>query len=237
MLATIGTTGLLVLGGTNAHQVGNQIVGGPAPGVNEKVKLAQDRNAQFDLGSKKVLIVVPGTDVVPQSASVTFDSTGAPLVNYSLNSAGSTAWCNYTTSHVNYFSPVVLDNKVIADPVIQSEICGGSTQVSRLTLDEANNLKTLLNYGALPVALHTTSTELVSATLGSEYIRKAEIAGIVGLILVALFMLVYYRLPGLLADIALLIYAECRFCALQVHSGHTYVARYRGLHSVDWYGG
>ena len=209
VIKTIGSTGKLVLGGTNVQSSSTQTVA--PPGVNEKVKLIAKGQPDASTNPQKVLIVVPGNQVVPNSAAVTFDTSGNPQVTYNLKSAGSTAWCKYTTSHVNYFSPVVLDNKVIADPVIQSAICGGSTQVTGLSLSEANNLKTILNYGALPVSLHVQSIETVSATLGPTYVHKAEIAGIIGLILVALFMLIYYRLPGLIADVALLIYAAVVF--------------------------
>ncbi len=77
-------------------------------------------------------------------------------------------------------------------------------------------MKTLLNYGALPVTLHREGVETVSATLGPEYVHKALIAGIIGLILVALFMLFYYRLPGLVADVALVIYALVVFAVFKL---------------------
>lgn len=216
-IGLIGQTGKLDLAGTNVQgTTGNQTTGGTPPGAGQIVKLIKKGVPDSSSNPQKVLIVVPGTDVNPNSATITFDATGAPLVNYTLNAAGTSAWASYTASHVNYFSPVVLDGKVIDDPVIQGAIPNGQTQVSGLSLTEANNLKTLLNYGALPVTLHRAAVQQVSATLGPEYVRKAEIAGIVGLLLVALFMLVYYRLPGVLADSALLIYAAVVFAIFKL---------------------
>ncbi|MGI8826003.1 MAG: protein translocase subunit SecD [Chloroflexota bacterium] len=157
-------------------------------------------------------VVVPGSQVKGGSAQVGFDTNGGPTVNYSLKGSGSDAWCTYTTSHVGQFSAIVLDNKVVTDPKIQSAICGGQTQISGLTsVDDSKRIATYLNYGALPVPLHVDSSQQVSATLGPEYIREALVAGLTGLAIVALFMLLYYRLPGLLADVALLMYACAAF--------------------------
>jgi preprotein translocase subunit SecD len=138
-------------------------------------------------------------------------------VNYGLKGQGSTDWCTYTTRHVNAFSAIVLDNLIVSDPTIQQAICGGQTQISgNFTTDTAKQLATYLNYGALPVALHVDSSQEVSASLGPQYVRDAYIAGIIGFIIVALFMLIYYRLPGALAVVALLMYAAVTFAAYKL---------------------
>src|SRR5206468_12958160 len=91
-------------------------------------------------------------------------------------------------------------------------ICGGQTEINGLqSTDEGKTIATYLNYGALPIALHIDSSQQVAASLGPEYVRLAILAGIIGLIIVALFMLLYYRLPGLLADLALIIYTLITF--------------------------
>jgi preprotein translocase subunit SecD len=101
-----------------------------------------------------VTIVVPASDIVPISASLAFTNVGSPVVNYSLDTAGSRAWCRYTTSHINDFSPVVLDGRVLIDPTIQAPICGGQSEVPGLSLSQAKGVEAYLNSGALPVALH-----------------------------------------------------------------------------------
>jgi len=156
----------------------------------------------------KLQIVVPGKYVSRGSAQVGFDQAGLPTVTYTLEGKGSTDWCNYTTSHVQQYSAIVLDNRVKSDPQIQSAICGGQTQITGLgSTSEAKQISTFLNYGALPVKLHIDSSQQVAASLGPEYVREAVVAGIIGLVVVALFMLTYYRLPGLLADLALIMYS------------------------------
>jgi preprotein translocase subunit SecD len=165
-----------------------------------------------------LLIVAPGKDVQSGSAQVGFDSTtNQPSVTYTLQGAGNDAWCNFTTGNVGRYSAIVLDGKVISDPTIQGAICGGQTQITGITTTaEAQSIATYLNYGALPIALHIDSSQQVAASLGPQYVDAATKAAVIGLIIVAIFMLLYYRLPGLLADIALLMYATVVFAAFKL---------------------
>jgi len=158
-------------------------------------------------------IVASGKYVTQGSAQTGFEqTTGGPVVNYTLHGVGSDRWCSYTTNHVGAFSAIVLDGVVKSDPTINQAICGGQTQISGLqSTSEAQSITTYLNYGALPLPMVVEGSQQVSATLGPEYIHEALLAGAIGLIIVALFMLVYYRLPGLLADVALLMYASAAF--------------------------
>ncbi len=202
VLRSIGTTGKLVIGDSGSTPLASgtlvRLTHGPS---NPTAKIPV------------VKIIVEGSSVAPGSAQIAYDQTGAPVVNYTLQGKGSTDWCNYTSANVGKYSPIVLDNHVVSSPSIQSAICGGQTQITfggNTSLGGPagpNQIKLDLNYGALPVAMKITSVQTVSATLGPQYVHKAVLAGIVGLILVALFMLLYYRLPGLIADIALIIYA------------------------------
>src|SRR5919199_5223115 len=114
-------------------------------------------------------IIAQGKDVKPGSAQVGFDqTTGQPVVNYTLQGTGSDKWCNYTTNNVGKYSAIVLDNRVRSDPVINGAICGGQTQISGVTQAEANEISTFLNYGALPIAFKVDSSERVEASLGPQ---------------------------------------------------------------------
>ena len=219
VIAAIGKTGYLAL--TDS--------GGTFLAAGTKVKLVcKDRDcslAKAKIGPgnpaatpKPILqIIVPGKYVSRGSAQVGFAQDGSPTVTYTLSGRGSTDWCNYTTNHVNQYSAIVLDNNVVSDPKIIEAICGGQTQITGLTsTDEAKTISTYLNYGALPITLHINSSQQVSASLGPEYVREAKLAGTIGLIIVALFMLLYYRLPGLLADMALIIYAVVVFALFKL---------------------
>ncbi|HIP88328.1 MAG TPA: protein translocase subunit SecD [Anaerolineales bacterium] len=104
---------------------------------------------------------------------------------------------------------IVLDKRVLSCPVIESAIPDGrgTIRLGDATYEEARNLAIQLHYGALPVPLRVETVSTVGPTLGEISVQRSIRAGVVGLSVVLLFMLVYYRLPGSLADVALLIYA------------------------------
>lgn len=101
---------------------------------------------------------------------------------------------------------IVLDGKCQMAPVIKSAIPGEGIIEGNFTTQEAGDLRLLLNAGALPVPLEIAENRTVSATLGQDTIDRSLRAGLIGFVAVVVFMLLYYRLPGLLADIALVLY-------------------------------
>ena len=114
----------------------------------------------------------------------------------------------FTSSHVNQYLAIVLDGKVISAPVIKSAITDGQGVIQgNFTQESANALKVQLQYGSLPVPVKVVESRTVGPTLGEESIRKGLMAGLIGLGVVVLFMALYYRIPGLVADFALVIYA------------------------------
>jgi preprotein translocase subunit SecD len=218
LINSIGKVGYLAI--TDGGTTSNGLAQGAkvklvcaTPGCGPGLKVGQ---TNFATNPPTMQVVVPGRNITRGSAQVTFDQAGQPAVDYSLDGTGTTAWCNFTSSHVGKLSAIVLDNQVVSDPTIQQAICQGQTQITGVTTDQAKQIATYLNYGALPVALHVDSSQQVSASLGSQYVDQATKAGIIGLIIVALFMLLYYRFPGLLADIALLMYAALVFAAFKL---------------------
>ena len=114
---------------------------------------------------------------------------------------------DFTAKNVGQFLTVTLDGTVIESASINSAITGPGQITGNFTTDEAQRVVTILKYGALPIPLKIASEETVGPTLGQDSIVKSLIAAVIGLGIVMLFMLLYYRLPGLLADIALLLYA------------------------------
>ncbi|MBV9850601.1 MAG: protein translocase subunit SecD, partial [Armatimonadetes bacterium] len=153
--------------------------------------------------------ILTGNDIAPNTAAHLGGNTGAdPVVSQSFKADGAKKYADFTTAHVGEIVGIVLDDQVISAPYIASPILDGQGEISGgfATLAEAKNLADLLNAGALPVPLTQEETESVEASLGGPALHNIEIAGGVGLALVLLFMLFYYRLPGLVADIALLIY-------------------------------
>ncbi|MBI3572880.1 MAG: protein translocase subunit SecD [Candidatus Kerfeldbacteria bacterium] len=142
-------------------------------------------------------------------ADVVFDpNSGAPQVQLQFNSEGTKLFGQLTKKNLGKVLGIYLDGQPISLPRVQSEITSGTAVITgNFTLEQAKQLTKRLNAGALPVAITLVSQANVGATLGQESIERSLVAGIIGLILVALFMIFYYRFPGLLAVVALLIYS------------------------------
>jgi len=143
-----------------------------------------------------------------QTASVTRNNTSQYLISFVLKPDATDIFGEYTTSHQGQVLAIVLDKQVISAPVIQSPITDGQGQISgNFTQDTAQTLAVQLRSGALPIPIKVVESRTVGPTLGEESLRKSVTAGLIGLIVVILFMGIYYRLPGIVADLALICYA------------------------------
>ena len=111
---------------------------------------------------------------------------------------------------------MTLDREVIQSATIQSAISGPGVITGQFTNEEAQRSATVLRYGALPIALKIASQQTIGPTLGQDAIDKSQVAGAIGIGIVMLFMLLYYRLPGLLADFALLLYTALTFAIFKL---------------------
>lgn len=152
-------------------------------------------------------IVVEGSQL--KQAGVSMDSdTGNYQVNIQFNKEGGKAFGIFTTKHVGLPFTIILDDTVISSPNIQSAIIGGSGRITgTFTMEEARDLAVLLNSGALPVKLSLLSSQTVGPTLGAKAIDTSRQSFLIGLALVGIFMIIVYGILGLLADVALFMYA------------------------------
>src|SRR5574341_1896729 len=133
---------------------------------------------------------------------------GSYEVAFTLKSDGAKIFGDYTSTHVGQYLAIVLDKKVISAPVIKTAITDGQGVIQgNFTSESANALAVQLRYGSLPVPVKVVESRTVGPTLGEESVRKSVLAGAIGLAVVILFMALYYRLPGVLADLALIVYA------------------------------
>ena len=136
------------------------------------------------------------------------DTLGKYSVDFTLKDTASKMFGEYTTGHIGDYLAIVLDNKVISTPTINSGITEGQGQISgNFTQQTANDLMIQLKYGSLPIPFKVVQSQAVGATLGQDSIDKSLVAGIIGLSLTFLFLIITYRLPGVMASLALLIYA------------------------------
>jgi len=143
-----------------------------------------------------------------KEAHVTTNQAGQPSVSFTLSTEGAKIFADYTSTHTNQYLGIVLDKKVISAPIVKNPITDGQGIIEGgFNSQSANDLAIQLRYGSLPVPVKVVESRTVGATLGEESVRKSLMAGLIGLGVVILFMLLYYRLPGIIADLALVTYA------------------------------
>ncbi len=130
-----------------------------------------------------------------------------PTVVVNFNPQGTTLFAKITNANVGSELAIFLDGQLISAPVIQEKIDNGTAVISgNFTAQQAKDLADNLNLGALPVPIQLASSQAIGATLGTNALHAGIDAGIVGFLILALFMLLWYRLPGLIAVISLSIY-------------------------------
>jgi preprotein translocase subunit SecD len=150
--------------------------------------------------------VMTGADL--KNVNVTTDRTNNYQVAFELNSEGAQIFKDFTSQNVGKILAIVLDKRVISAPRINSAIPDGKGVITgNFDSASANQLAIQLRYGSLPIPLKVATSQTVGPTLGQQSLQQSLIAGLIGLTIVGLFMALYYRLPGLLADLALVVYA------------------------------
>ena len=152
-----------------------------------------------------------------KGAVVSRDQAGQYVVEFTLTESGSAIFAEFTSGHVGDPLAIVLDHRVLSAPTIQDAITQGTGIITgNFTAEEANSLAVQLRYGSLPIPLKVAESKTVGPTLGQDSLRKSTVAGAIGLVVVMAFMGLYYRLPGLVADVALLVYAAITFALFKV---------------------
>jgi preprotein translocase subunit SecD len=153
------------------------------------------------------LVPLTGNYLLPGRQQVTFQgNAGLPQVAFEFNSDGATLFGQITQRLLGKQLGIFLDGQEISAPTVQAVLTENGV-ITGLSLDQARLLALQLNAGALPVPISIQSESTVDATLGADSVHKSIIAGELALLVVILFMLLYYRLPGLAASCALIIYA------------------------------
>ncbi len=154
--------------------------------------------------------VITGASI--KQVGVTTDGIGNPRVIFELTPEGSIIFSEFTSANIGSMLAIVLDKEVISTPRIDDAITGGQGSISgNFTIDSANELAIQLRYGSLPIPLKVVQTQTIGPTLGEDSLNKSLVAGVIGMAVVMVFMALYYRLPGLIADLALLMYALITF--------------------------
>ncbi len=152
-------------------------------------------------------IPTPLTGRFVTGAQVVFDpNTRAPQVALSFNSEGAKIFADLTERNIGNPIAIFLDNNMISSPVVNDKITDGNAVITGVSLEEGKQLSERFNAGALPAPIELASQRTVDPSLGTNSLKTAAVAGMVGTLAVMLFMVAYYRVRGLYAALALVIY-------------------------------
>ncbi|MEO8065717.1 MAG: protein translocase subunit SecD [Candidatus Doudnabacteria bacterium] len=167
-----------------------------------------DKNGQVTLSADDAFKATGLSGKQFKRATLEFDQrTGLPQVSLQFDAEGTKLFSDITTRNVGKRIAIFLDGQILSSPTVNTPITDGQAVITgQFTVAEAKDLVTRLNAGALPVPIKLVSQQNVGATLGLQSVRKSVAAGLIGFAIVALFMIIYYRLPGVLAVLALAVY-------------------------------
>ena len=162
--------------------------------------------------------IASGEDMLPGQCSSQVAPNGGAYINFAFDPSkdGATRFADTTRVHIGKSLAIFLDKKLLTAPTINGPISGSGIIEGNFTLESANALANQLNAGALPVPLEIVQKQKLEATLGAEAVKATTVAGGVGLLLVLIFMMAYYRLPGFLASAALALYALFSFALFKL---------------------
>ncbi|MBP1743632.1 MAG: preprotein translocase subunit SecD [Firmicutes bacterium] len=164
--------------------------------------------------------LLTGKDVKKASAFIDTNSGNEPTISLELNSDGTAKFAEATKKYLNQQIAIYMDDEMLTNPTVQAIITNGQAVITgSSSLKEAQRQADIINSGALPVTVKAVEVKTVGASLGANALPLSVTAGEVGIGIVLLLMILYYRIPGLLADIALILYmllVLIAFASLQV---------------------
>ena len=186
------------------------------PGPNNILLPASDQEGVFYVLERSP--VVTGEDLV--DAQPSFDQNGQPAVAFRFDTSGAVRFGDYTANNIGALFAIVLDDKVISAPRIQSHIAGGSGIITgSFTVEESTNLAVLLRAGALPASLTFLEERTIGPELGQDSINAGRLAAVVAMVVVVAFAVASYGIFGVFASIALAINIILIFAALSIIGG------------------
>ena len=195
----------------SVYQVGDDRITVEIPGVSDANAILEDLgnpgSLEFQLPDGTVYMT--GDQVADAQAGTTTDSYGNKqyVVQLKLTDDGAKLFADATTDNVGNYLPIVYDGETISYPQVKEAITGGTAQISGMkTYEDAETLATQIRIGSLSLKLQELESSVVGAQLGSQAISSSLKAAAIGLVIVMIFMIVMYQIPGLAAAIALAIY-------------------------------
>lgn len=177
------------------------------PGAYDSNEIVEDlsKTGNLEFRDSDGNVLLTGKDV--KEATAVLDSTSSPVVSLEFNDDGKEKFAEVTANNIGNAISIYMDDELVSSPVVQSAITDGKAVINGMSsMDEATNLAGIISSGALPVEIKAVSVTNVGAQLGSEALPNAIKAGVIGVGIIFLFIIIYYRIPGLFASIALTLY-------------------------------
>ncbi len=208
--------------------------------------LAPDANGQITIDASQGWDYTGLSGKQLKKASVDYQQGKAGknqvVVRLEFNDDGKKLFSEITSASIGKPIAIFLDGQLLSAPTVQTAITDGVAIITGdFAVQQAKDLTTRLNSGALPVPIKLISQQNVGATLGKESVQKSVVAGLIGLVMIMLFMIAYYRFPGILATVALLIYALVSFAVFKIGVSFTAMLLvglffFLGLTVSSWFG-
>ncbi|MBE7549933.1 MAG: protein translocase subunit SecD [Anaerolineales bacterium] len=184
----------------------------PVTGTNEISATGEISASQVAPPAQIYPTIITGSDLDQVSNAGFNPDRRVVEINFSLKPEGGQKFGEYTGANIGNFLCIVLDKKVLSCPTVNARIdTSGTISLGQDSLEQGQALAIQLKYGALPVPLKVVENRTIGPTLGQDSVQKSIQAGTIGLIIVSLFMLIYYRLPGFMAVLALAVYGLLNF--------------------------
>ena len=196
------------------YQEGSDRINIEIPGVSDANKILEElgKPGSLEFQNEDGETILAGTDIKTAEAGTQSNSTTGSkdyVVQLTLTDEGAKKFAEVTEANIGKRLPIVYDGEVISAPTVQSAITGGEAYITHLeSFEAADNLASTIRIGALSVELSELQSKTVGAQLGQTAISTSVKAGIIGLICVFIFMCIVYRIPGLAASLALVVYTE-----------------------------
>ncbi|MCD8332584.1 MAG: protein translocase subunit SecD [Clostridiales bacterium] len=205
------------------YQVGDNRITVEIPGVTDANEILEELGnpGTLEFQTTDGEVYMTGDYVVDaQAGTVTDSTTGSTsyCVELTLNDVGAEIFAEYTATYLNDYLPIYYDGECITYPLVNSVISNGVAEITGMdTYEEAEILATQIRSGSLTLELEELQSEVVGAKLGSQALSCSILAAMIGILIIIVFMLIFYRIPGLAASIALLIYTGILLSVLHLY--------------------
>lgn len=204
------------------YQVGTDRITVEIPGVSDANAILEELGnpGSLEFATEDGTVFMTGDAVADAEVAVTEDLYGNKeyVVALTMTEEGAAIFSEITQKNLGKCLPIIYDDEVISEPYVQTAITGGQAQISNIgTYEEANLLATQIRVGSLSLELQELESSVVGAQLGGQAISSSLKAAVVGLILVMIFMIIMYRIPGVAASVALVVYTTAVISILYLY--------------------